>query len=154
MILRNSHKMKFTRVDIRKFRLDIIPFCKRGFFIVPVLSGTICAFLIKYRLLRIEFNLSRFALLFGLFFFRIFKLVSSESTIITANSRTIFKIKSVIEFPKIVFKFFFKASLREWIIYLCFFAISFIHLPGSFKRRAIFFLEYMIRVYNKVIEVV
>ena len=55
---------------------------------------------------------------------------------------------------KIVFKFLFKYPLRERESNLGIVTVSFVHLPCSFKSCPVFFLKYMVRIDNEVIEII
>ena len=122
--------MKPGSIEISKHCSHIIPLFVRSSFRATVLSRTFSALLVKYRIIFAKLN--PILLVFWLFFLLDLELLCSESAIIILDNRTIIRSSGFSEVPKIVFKFFFKCSLREWIWHFCIFAVYLIHIPGSF----------------------
>ena len=154
MILRNFHIVKLIGINIQKLGCDIVPFFAGRLFCRGVLSQTVSAFLIKYRFYSIEIYPGSVLIIARCFFFWIFEFVCSETTIVAPKFRTIICNKLFAIVPEIVFKLLFEVSFRIWITYLCFVAISVIHLPSSLQTCTVFSFENVIRVNNEVVEVV
>ena len=154
MILRNFHIVKLMGINIRKLGYDIVPFFAGRLFCRGVLSQTVGALLIKYRFYSIEIYPGSRLVLALCFFFWIFEFVCSETTIVAPKFRAILRHKFLTIIPEVVLKLLFEITLRIWITYLCFVAISVIHFPSSFQTCTVFSFKNMIRVNNEVVEVV
>ena len=156
MIFWNFNIVKLLRVKIFQFSNDILPFPYRRFFSRCILSNAVSTHFVKYRFSFFESN--KVVAFFYLFFFcifpTVFEFLSSKTAIIISEFRTIIVKDLFCVLSEIVFKFLFKYSLSEWAWYLCLITIYFIHLPSSFKRNAIFFLKYAIRINNEIIEII
>ena len=152
MVFWNFDIMKPGSIEISKHCSDIIPLFVRSSFRATVLSRTFSALLVKYRIIFAKLN--PILLVFWLFFLLDLELLCLKPTIIILNNRAIVRSSGFSEVPKIVFKFFFKRSLREWIWHFCIFAVYLIHIPSSFKRGSVLLLKNMIGVNNKVVEIV
>ena len=142
--------MDFRRIDIGQDRRYVLPFLCRSFLCTSILCRTICAFLIKYRLGIVEFDQLQFVYFLS-FRFTGVKHFRTETAVNITNDRAI---DFCIEIVEIVFKFFLKQSLREWVRNFSILAVRTIHLPRCLQSRPIVFRKDMIRIDHKIVEVV
>ena len=154
MILRNFHIMDPCSIQIRKFRLHVIPSLGRRFLCIGILCRAVRTNIIKNRFLLLHDKPSR-----GLFFrfvvqFAFFKFFCPEPGVIRTNSGAVFQTKPVAVITEIVLQLFLEYPLRVRECHLGVVTVCLIQFPGGFKSDTIFFLKNMIGVDNEVIEIV
>ena len=161
MVLRQLYIVELGGVQLRKLSANSLPFSLRGSFGSCILSRAICAARIKdgrntfcelNRWLMVSVLRTCSSLLFVRS--RFLKLFCPKPVIVAPHTSSILHVESLLVFSEVVSQLFLKYHSRQGIQNLRIVAIGLVHFPSGFQRNTIFSLKHMVRINDKVIEVV
>ena len=146
--------MNLLGIQILQTCRHLVPLIQWGLFFRCILSQTIRALLIKYRLCLIELDRRNRFWLFGLADDLVFEFLRPKPLIIASKPGAIFRTDFLRVFAEVVLQFFLECPLTERICHFCFFVIGLVHFPSRFHRGRIIAFENIKGVHHEVVEVI